>query len=196
MLPLDSESQKSPTASVVPVGSGQSGAVGKDKVGLWRKRIGTGFMLAVIFGMGFLLLRENEGRTAAEEKLKQAQQGIDAMMAEKNNTIDELQSQIDELTGKYSELTEQYNAMVAEKDGEITKGNEEREKQAAAHRDEITLKDSNYKDLETRAKNESQKLNEKIESKSAEISDLGSQIQSLSTKYSEVLSKKRGVGER
>lgn len=193
MLPLDSESKKSSASPVVQAVSGQSGAVGKDKVTVWKKRVFSGLMLALIFGMGFLLLRENEGRTAAEEKLKQAQQGIDALMSDKNNTIDELQSQIDELTGKYSELTEQFNAMVVEKDGEIAKGNEERQKQAAAHEAVIAQKETNYKELEARTKGESLKLNQMIESKSSEIGDLGAQIEALSGKYSEALKKKEAL---
>ncbi len=158
-----------------------------------RKRFFTVVVLLVIFSLAFLLLKENEGRTAAEQKLKDLQFKVDSLGSEKENVINELETRVSEMEGQLKESEARYQTLSEEKNAEITGLMTEAQERSEQHEAAISAKAQEITGLESRVQEESAKFNALLGEKNAEINDLGKRLEDASAKISTLLRKIEGL---
>lgn len=145
--------------------------------------------ILVFFVLIFLLLRENEGRTAAEEKLRDIQYKVDALGTEKENVINELETRVAELEGALKESEEKYTAMAEEKEAAIKKWEVSSQESAVKHEEVLKEKADEISALETRSQEEAARLDALLKEKNAEIHDLSARLEEAFAKTSSLLRK-------
>ena len=145
--------------------------------------------ILVFFVLIFLLLKENEGRTAAEEKLRDMQYKVDALGTEKENVINELETRVAQLEGMVKESEERYTAMVEEKDAAIKGLDAASQEEAARHGEALKEKADEISALETRSQEEAARLDVLLKEKNAEIHDLSARLEEAFAKTSSLLKK-------
>ncbi len=144
----------------------------------------------------FLLMRENEGRTAAETKLQNAQHMVEELRSEKSSLANELEAQVTELETKLQELSARYDALLIEKRAEAERYEARISDAAVQHDAELKEKDSQIADGDARAKADAKKLNDLLAEKKTEITDMGARLEEASAKYSELLKKREALESR
>lgn len=150
----------------------------------------------VLLALILLLVRENEGRTAAETKLRNAEQSIDELRSEKSSLANELEAQVAELQEKLQDAASRHEMLVSEKKTEAQRHEAELGDAVARHEAEIRRKDAEMAEIETAAKTNAKKLGDLLAEKKAEVADLGAHLKETSLKYATLLKKKEALESR
>ncbi len=148
------------------------------------------FVFLLFSGLAFLLVRENEGKTAVETKLNNIQYKADSLNIEKESVIADLQMQVSGLEAKLKEAEEKYGAFVAEKNSETDKMKAEARETEAKHEETLKAKNSEIGATQLKLKEESEKFGERLKEKNSEMSGLASQLKDISGKLDETLRKR------
>ncbi|HTL71262.1 MAG TPA: hypothetical protein VL404_08240 [Candidatus Eisenbacteria bacterium] len=147
----------------------------------------------VFFSLLFLLVKENEGRTAAETKLKDLQYRLDTANDEKSDVANDLEAKIAALEGRLQETTERYEALLAEKGKAIEALDAGAREAEARHAEELKARDGELADRDARSKKDVEKFTGLLGEKSAEITDLGARLEEASKRIAALLKKKESL---
>ncbi len=148
-----------------------------------------GLQILVFFVLIFFLLKENEGRTAAEEKLRDMQYKVSSLSTEKENVINELETRVAELEGELKESEVRYSVMTGEKEIAIKKLETDSQETAAKHEEALKIKAEEISALETRSQETAARLDGLLKEKNVEIHDLSARLEEASAKTSSLLKK-------
>ncbi len=154
-----------------------------------KKRIFMIVTVVVFFTMAFLLLKENEGRTAAEEKLRQLQYKIDSMSTEKEGVIEELQTKVAQMEGELKEGEAKYFTLEQEKSAEINKLTTQAQEQTIQHEAAISQKKDEINAIEVKSKEDTERFSSHLKEKNALINDLGERLKEAAAQNAELLKK-------
>lgn len=149
------------------------------------------FILNLLVSVGLLLLlvRENEGRTAAEEKLRDMNYKVSAVNTQKDSAITELYSQIHDLEVKLQDARGEYEANLNQKKAEIEELNSQMKTAEEQHAQAIKDKEAELSDLDAKAKADKKKFSGLLQDKNAEIADLSKRAEESSAKITALLKK-------
>ena len=131
----------------------------------FKKRI---VVIAVSFTVGGLLLllvRENGGRIAAEEKLKDIQYKVTSMRSQKDDAIMDLQAQVSSLQAKLQEAAESQTALLDQKKTEIDALNIQMKDSSDKYETTLKQKDENIGKLDVKSKEEAAKYSDSLKEK-------------------------------
>jgi DNA repair exonuclease SbcCD ATPase subunit len=161
------------------------------KVTKLKTRLFNILMFAVFFVMLFMLLKENEGRVAAEERLKDIRYKVDTYANEKENVITNLEGRVNELENKLQESQTQYKQLVAEKDQQVNDLNTQLNDTTQKHQTMLQEKTSQIEEIEQKSNRDTAKFSALLKEKNEEIADLSARLKDSSAKISDLLKKKQ-----
>ena len=142
----------------------------------FKKRIVGITMVFIIAGLLVLLLRENEGRVAAEEKLKDIQYKVTSMKSQKDDVILDLQTQAAVLQAKLQEAAESQTTFLNQKKSEMDALNVQMKESSDEYQAALKQKEESLGKLDARSKEEAEKYGDSLKEKNTEISDLSARL--------------------
>ena len=149
--------------------------------------------LAVLFVMLFMLLKENEGRVAAEEKLKDMRFKVDAYASENENTILSLEGRVSELENKLQEAQTANAQLTAESQKQIADLKAQLEESGLTYDQMRKQKTDEISDLEKKSLDDTAKLNAFVKDKNQEIAELSARLKDSSAQMDALIRKKQAL---
>lgn len=141
----------------------------------------------LLMGLVLLLVRENEGRVSAEQKVRLLQDRLDRVSVEQDNAITTLEAQSAELESRLKQSEDERVRLAEQKDSEIAALHIRSQEQAARHAAELSAKDGLYGQLKERADSDLAQIRALLERKSAELKDLGAELQTQSARHAKLI---------
>ena len=144
-----------------------------------KQRVALICLLAAIFGLAMLLLRENQRAVAAESKLQTIQTDYEAQLSEKITVIEELETRLAELEATLDDVQNRYDTETAEKSSaieslkaDLNENNQQFEAALQNKKNEIAA-------IDVKAKADSAKFGALLDEKNKEINELTVKKQTL-----------------
>jgi len=162
----------------------------------WKKRSPTIILLVVCFTLLVGLVRENEGRTAAEEKLRQVQYKVDRLSSQKDSAISQLETENTDLKARLDEAFEHARLLEQEKNDNAQRFESDLRERDQKHADELAEKAAELSELDERMNDLTARQEAAIKDKNEEISDLGTRLAASSSKIAELLKKLQAAESR
>lgn len=156
-------------------------------------KIFSGLFVFTAFGLVMLLVRESEGRVAAETKLNDLKHKLEIAANDSQTLAMDLSGTIHELEVKIADMTERHDLEMAEKAEEIRKLQEALEEAGKKYDGEVERSKSERQDLESKAQADADRLNKAIKEKSERLGELGEELEKASARYSKLLREKEQV---
>jgi chromosome segregation ATPase len=151
------------------------------------------FLVAVIIGLAFLLVRENEMRVSAETKLSNLQFKATATINEKGDTISDLSTQLGEMQASLQRTTDEAVAAIGERDQTIASLHEEAQIAAAEHKAELEERDKFIAGLDADIKDKAEKYDAALKKKNTEITELSEQLRKNTERLAAALKEKEKI---
>jgi hypothetical protein len=130
-----------------------------------------GVWAVAVLSLLILLVRENEGRTAAEKKNEDMKYQMNSAGIEKDNAIMNLQSNIDQLESKLEDAGKRYDALAAEKEQALAQKDQDIETLKSENEARMKAKESEIKDMEERSQAQDAKYTKLLKEKNDEIAE-------------------------
>lgn len=155
----------------------------------FKKRIVVITMAFIIAGLLVLLLRENEGRVAAEEKLNDIQYKVTSMKSQKDDVIMDLQSQMTVLQAKLQEEAINQAALVNQKKAEMDALNTQMQQSSYKYEMDLKQREENIGRLSAKSKEDAAQYGDTLKEKNAEIGDLSARLEDEAKKSASLYKK-------
>lgn len=153
-----------------------------------------------LFAVVFLLLRENEARVSAQNKLKDLLFSVETQTNRQAGLVTDLEAQITEWEGKFGDTVSRYNEELRVKSAEIERLNGETERlngelESAGQRysDAVKQHEARVGVLQADARSAEDRFNESMRTKSKEMADLGAQLERSSSQIAQLLKDKAAL---
>lgn len=154
-----------------------------------------GVWAIAVLSLLILLVRENEGRTAAEKKIDDIKYQMNSSGIEKDNAIMNLQSNVDQLESKLEDAGKRYDMLAAEKEQALAQKDRDMETLKTESEGRIQAKESEIKDIEAQSQAQDAKYTKLLKEKNDEIADLGRRLKDATDKIDAQLKKIQSLEE-
>jgi chromosome segregation ATPase len=159
-----------------------------------KKGAGINLILAaVIIGMGFLWVRENEMRVSAQSKLEQIQSKAATVLNEKGEVIADLSVQLGEMQAGLQQTTEDFTAAVQDRDERISMITENARIAAAEAEEALVEKTGQISKVQNEMKAEQEKADAALKKKNAELSEMGEELRKTTERLAAALKEKEAA---
>ena len=152
-----------------------------------------GLLGFAVLGLVMMLLRESEGRVAAETKLNDLKYKMETVSNESQTLVMDLRGNIHDLEVKITDMADRHAEDLAVKAEEIRLLNERLDDAGKKYDSEVERSKSERQDLESRAAADAERLNLALKDKSQKLGELGDELEKASARYSKLLREKEAV---
>jgi len=158
-----------------------------------KAKVVVGGLAFLILGLVLLLVRESEGKVAAETKLNDLKFRMESATNQNESLISELKNTIHDLEQKISDLNAKHESEMTAKASEVQDRDAKIEEAGRRLEALKSDKDAEIADTEAKAKTQAEHLNGMIREKSAKMQELGNELEKASARYAELLKEKEAV---
>ena len=148
---------------------------------------------AVIVGLLFLLLRENEAKVAAQNQLNNLQFKATSVINEKGNAINELESQVGEYQTNLQDCQETCEKAIAAKNDQIQQMNADFEVKSGQHAEEVVQKNKAISGLEEQMQQTRDGFDKQLKKKNTDITEMGEELRKTTERLAKSLKKQESL---